>query len=163
MGKKNKIVIEPRQGKPSVCIVCGEKLHNKSEYYCSEKCSEDYKPNEFSEKPEFISKWKIRKRKVMRDPFLMQRNKIRNKTKKLIKTEKIKKKPCQIWNSKNSIAHHEDYTNPYKIIWLCEKHHKEYHEGKIAINKGSKKWNPKKLHNFIKIENNKYLKNKYKK
>jgi hypothetical protein len=142
---KKKIRIEPREGKPSSCIVCGGALHRKSEYYCSKACAQRYGAGKSDDKPPFLSKWKIRKRKALEDPFARTRDKIRNKTRALIKAGRIRKRPCIVCGGKEVIAHHEDYNNPYKVIWICEKHHKEYHEGKIALFNGTLKWNPKKL------------------
>lgn len=34
-------------------------------------------------------------------------------------------KPCMVCGNKKSEAHHEDYTKPLKIKWLCKKHHVE--------------------------------------
>lgn len=39
----------------------------------------------------------------------------------------LKKDNCVICNSKNSEAHHEDYSKPLEVIWLCKKHHTEKH------------------------------------
>ena len=39
----------------------------------------------------------------------------------------IIKKPCEVCGSLNSLAHHDDYSKPYDIIWLCRKHHSERH------------------------------------
>jgi hypothetical protein len=43
------------------------------------------------------------------------------------------------------VPHHEDYRNPFKVIWLCEDHHEEYHDGKIALFGGRLRWDPKRL------------------
>ena len=46
-----------------------------------------------------------------------------------VKCHKIKKLPCSVCGSKTFIrAHHEDYTKPLDVIWLCEKHHREVHK-----------------------------------
>ena len=34
---------------------------------------------------------------------------------------------CHICDSPNSHAHHEDYSKPLEVHWLCPKHHKERH------------------------------------
>ena len=143
--KKAKLQIDPREGKPSVCIVCGGILHRKSEHYCSKACAERYGAGTSEDKPAFLSKWKIRKRKALKDPLIKKRDKIRIKTRALVKAGKINKKPCIVCGNKNVIAHHEDYNNPFKVIWICDKHHKEYHNGKIALFNGRLRWNPKKL------------------
>jgi len=37
----------------------------------------------------------------------------------------VKKKPCVICGDTNSQAHHQDYSKPYDVIWLCALHHKQ--------------------------------------
>ena len=45
-----------------------------------------------------------------------------------IRTGRIKKEPCLICNTTDNLqAHHEDYSKPLEIIWLCRTHHKQYH------------------------------------
>lgn len=41
---------------------------------------------------------------------------------------KFHKKPCEKCGSIDNIeAHHDDYTRPFDVRWLCRKHHKEHH------------------------------------
>lgn len=45
-----------------------------------------------------------------------------------IRRGKIKKLPCIECGKKDYVhAHHEDYSKPLAIIWLCPIHHKAYH------------------------------------
>ena len=38
------------------------------------------------------------------------------------------REPCSIVSCTNiGERHHPDYSEPYKIVWLCRKHHKELH------------------------------------
>lgn len=37
------------------------------------------------------------------------------------------RKPCQKCGGKSE-AHHSDYSKPLKILWLCRKHHLEWHK-----------------------------------
>lgn len=45
------------------------------------------------------------------------------------------KLPCEVCGNKNSEAHHDDYTKPLEVNWLCKAHHAERHvklrEGKL--------------------------------
>lgn len=43
------------------------------------------------------------------------------------------RKPCEKCGNKNSQAHHEDYSKPLEVIWLCQKDHKARH---IELKKG---------------------------
>lgn len=143
---RKKVEIPVRDGKPTSCIVCGNNLHRKSEYYCSKKCENKYLSfSTENDLPPFLSKWKIRKIKELKDPTIQLRQKIRRKTKDLLIKGKLKRKPCVVCKNNQVVPHHEDYSNPYNIIWLCEKHHKEYHDGKIALLNGTLKWNSNKL------------------
>lgn len=49
-----------------------------------------------------------------------------------IQTGKIKKFLCETCNSDRFVqAHHDDYSKPLEIRWLCKKHHNAWH--RIAI------------------------------
>jgi len=64
------------------------------------------------------------------------RNKQENKIKKsahdklylAMKRGNIIKKPCVVCNDLKSNGHHEDYSKPLDVIWLCNKHHYEHHQ-----------------------------------
>lgn len=40
----------------------------------------------------------------------------------------IQKTPCEVCGDERSQAHHQDYSKPLEIKWLCQKHHKEEHK-----------------------------------
>ena len=40
----------------------------------------------------------------------------------------IKRLPCIRCGVPNSHGHHEDYTKPLEVMWLCAKHHIERHK-----------------------------------
>ena len=44
-----------------------------------------------------------------------------------VESGKIMKQPCHICGGKRVEAHHEDYTKPLDVEWLCNKHHREKH------------------------------------
>jgi len=47
-----------------------------------------------------------------------------------IKTGKLKKQPCEVCGNKKAEKHHEDYSKPLEVKWLCHKHHMEFHRNK---------------------------------
>ncbi len=142
---KKKIIISVRAGMPTSCIVCNGVIHRKSEHYCSKHCENVYKEPIDEKKAPFLSKWKVRKLKEERDPLIRERKKVRRKTNDLIREGKLRKKACIVCGKKNVLPHHEDYSNPFKIIWLCEEDHKDYHDGKITLFNGRLKWDPTRL------------------
>jgi hypothetical protein len=52
----------------------------------------------------------------------------RNMTYTWIRRGKIIKEPCCICGDINSVAHHENYSKPKEITWLCREHHKQLHK-----------------------------------
>jgi len=44
-----------------------------------------------------------------------------------IRDKKIQKQPCKICGDKNVHAHHEDYSKPLDVVWLCALHHHRHH------------------------------------
>lgn len=134
-----------REGKPTECVVCAGKLHHKSEYYCSMNCALEYEKSSNGNPPPFLSKWKMRKRKESKDPLIKVRKKAREKSNRLLKAGKIKRKPCVVCGSVYTLIHHEDYEKPWQVLWLCEKHHKEYHDGKIGLFNNELWWDPCRL------------------
>lgn len=52
----------------------------------------------------------------------------RNITSNAIRAGKLIKQPCLICRSETSIqAHHDDYSKPLVVTWLCNDHHKAWH------------------------------------
>lgn len=48
-----------------------------------------------------------------------------------IRDGKVKKGPCSVCGLKKKIhGHHEDYSKPLDVIWVCDKHHKQIHMNK---------------------------------
>ena len=46
-----------------------------------------------------------------------------------IRDGKIKRRPCRVCNTTYRVeGHHEDYSKPLKVLWLCTLHHKAKHK-----------------------------------
>ena len=45
-----------------------------------------------------------------------------------VKIGELERGPCEICGSYNSEAHHDDYSKPLEVRWLCPLHHAQYHE-----------------------------------
>jgi len=145
MTRKKRLDVPCRDGKPTSCVSCGKPLHRKSEYYCSEDCGRGYRERVGNEAPSFLSKWKVRKRREIKDPLILLRKKVRRKTNDLVRRGVLRRGRCVVCGSRDVIPHHEDYSDPFQVIWLCGRHHEEYHEGKILLFDGKLRWDPKRL------------------
>lgn len=62
----------------------------------------------------------------------LERNPIKRKAhsaaKNAIRDGIIKKAPCEICGATRAQAHHDDYSKPLDVRWLCTKHHAEWHK-----------------------------------
>jgi hypothetical protein len=43
------------------------------------------------------------------------------------KRGEVMARPCQVCGSEKAVAHHEDYTRPLDLTWLCRTHHQLRH------------------------------------
>lgn len=44
-----------------------------------------------------------------------------------IRAGNLVKEPCEVCGSEVSVAHHDDYSKPLNVRWLCQEHHKQWH------------------------------------
>ena len=64
-----------------------------------------------------------------RDPII---KKAHGRTSYALRTGKLIREPCEVCGTTTRIeAHHDDYTKPLALRWLCRRHHLEHH-GKLA-------------------------------
>ena len=61
-----------------------------------------------------------------------------------IRAGKIKRNPCEKCGSTKSEGHHEDYSKPLDVVWLCKKHHREHEKSCRA------------RHNFVRKPDNNF-------
>ena len=55
--------------------------------------------------------------------------KARMKLNNAVRSGKAKKTPCEICGANKVQAHHDDYSEPLNVRWLCFNCHRKYHEG----------------------------------
>jgi len=68
-----------------------------------------------------------KERRQNRDAFKV---KARSFLRHSVRVGKISKLPCQICGNKKSQGHHEDYSKPLEVVWLCQTHHSDLHKQK---------------------------------
>lgn len=56
-----------------------------------------------------------------------EKNSARMKLSNAVRDGKINPMPCEVCGNPTSEAHHDDYSKPLDVKWLCSKHHAERH------------------------------------
>jgi hypothetical protein len=106
------------KGKPKPNCKCG-KLKRKGGRYCND-CHAAYMRKN---RP---------KHSELSDEQRMKAN-ARAYLKEYVKRGHVKKLPCEKCGNENSEGHHEDYSKPLDVKWLCREHHLEVHKKSPAI------------------------------
>lgn len=123
-------------GRNPICIVC----HNEKEEgylnssYCK-KCTTERKRRIRQEKmqdPVYRNMVKEKEREKSRaDIQIKIKRACRSATNRAIAFGKLVKQPCEVCGVNENIdAHHDDYTDPLNIRWLCKTHHMQHHKSK---------------------------------
>lgn len=81
--------------------------------------SRRYKDKKYSSK--YIKEY------FLRSPLHMEKRKVRLKLTKEIRAGRVIRRPCEKCGEPKSHGHHEDYSKPLDVVWLCPLHHKERH------------------------------------
>lgn len=75
--------------------------------------------------------WLARKREVARRYAAKPENRLkiqaRNKIKHLCRVGKVTRGPCEVCGGSPTHAHHDDYTKPLDVRWLCRQCHDAVH------------------------------------
>lgn len=60
-----------------------------------------------------------------------EKYKAHNKVNNAIRDGKLKKENCEVCGTSKKVhAHHDDYSKPLDVRWLCPKHHRQHHTKK---------------------------------
>ena len=67
----------------------------------------------------------IKQRRYYKANSLKARCRILFKT--AVESGKLRREPCEVCGNGKTHGHHDDYSNPLVVRWLCHKHHMEFH------------------------------------
>lgn len=132
------------------CLVCGKKFKTRRAYhekgignYCTSKCrglAHRGKRLGTPLKGENNPSWKgglsgTQSTQAYRKKY-PKKVKAQRQLQNAVKRGRIIKKPCEKCGDTKSQGHHCDYNKPFEVMWLCQKHHSQWHkkngEGKNA-------------------------------
>jgi hypothetical protein len=51
-----------------------------------------------------------------------------SKVNRAVRAGNLFSEPCELCGSEETHAHHDDYSKPLNVRWLCPPHHKEWHD-----------------------------------
>lgn len=98
---------------------------------------------EYRQRPEVKERERLRSARRARDPAYRKARNARNrvnpakpawdKIRKRVARGTLKRQPCVFCGRPNGNAHHEDYSKPLEIVWVCQPHHMHIHAGKLKV------------------------------
>lgn len=108
---------------------CGKPFASYSSCYCVD-CASEWRRNYLKSRPDLSKRLQERSNARRRsDPEEMVKVYVRSITSNAIKRGELIRQPCEVCFTVESVeAHHDDYTKPLDVRWLCRLHHAEHHK-----------------------------------
>lgn len=136
-----KLGIYPPKKDFSICLKCGNNrvqkyIDGKRKGWRCQRCDQTYRklPSTVDRnKKHWQNHYTAHKKKILlshskwskRNPEKAAAHSLVHRA---IKDGRLIKQPCEICHSVSVEAHHDDYSQPLSIRWLCKKHHEQQHE-----------------------------------
>ena len=128
-----------------MCDYCGNQYHTRkshysrsSKHFCCTECYSSYRKNIMSKEEH------ARFEKGMSQKEKGKRVKARSSLNHYLRDNHLDRKPCEICGE-IAEAHHNDYSKPLDVKWLCFKHHRQHYYSNPALLKGGTP-NEKQIH-----------------
>jgi len=61
------------------------------------------------------------------------KDKARAAVSRSLKSGALIRQPCEVCGEMKTEAHHDDYSKPLQVRWLCFKHHREIHGQEVIV------------------------------
>lgn len=118
------------EGRKYHCSDCGGLKENRNQGYCH-ACNAKHEKSRRIENRKSID-FVIRERhkvntRSKNDSVYKHKRDVHLLTNAATRLGLLVKKPCEICGMLKVDAHHDDYTKPLEVRWLCRKHHNEHH------------------------------------
>lgn len=116
--------------KDNICTKCKQRERRGKDTYCAE-CRRQQRRESYHRNIEKERSWS--RQKYLKDPDYYkkvvspEKEKARKKLRNLIARGKITRLPCVVCGEEKTHGHHEDYSKPLEVIWLCVNHHALLH------------------------------------
>lgn len=140
------------RGEKGICQVCGESFarYSRRHVCCSNQCIRkaiyyrNFAKYQLKGKKRYqkLSKEERRKRWTLHRQRHPEKSRARNLLAAAKKRGEIIAQSCEVCGEKKVHAHHYDYNKPLDVMWLCSKHHGEWHRNHKVIEPISPQENP---------------------
>lgn len=104
-----------------------ELLREQQKAYNAERLADPERRKKKLQQDKESRKRNYAKRKAYDEARDKQKYRARNIVRNRIYRGTLTRKPCEKCGLPNAHAHHDDYSKPLEIRWLCPVHHKEAH------------------------------------
>lgn len=107
-------------GLASCCKDC-QREYDKARLHCPKRKAArlEYQKTKGKERHNEASRRWVANNTIKRAAHILVGNAVRD--------GRIVKAPCEICGNTKSNAHHDDYSKPLTVRWLCDDHHNEWH------------------------------------
>lgn len=123
------------QGRKIYCCDCGSLKENRNQGYCNDCKAKNGRQNRIENKKsiDFVirERHKVNTR-VKNDPLFKLKKDVHLFTNSATRLGILIRQPCEICGELKVDAHHDDYTKPMDVRWLCRKHHNEHHRNNLT-------------------------------
>lgn len=75
--------------------------------------------------------------RVKADPARRLKHMARMTARKAIARGRLVRRPCEVCGAFPVEAHHDDYSQPLNVRWLCLPHHREHHAAERALQRAA--------------------------
>lgn len=81
----------------------------------------------YNQKPEVRAKKAQAARERRADPAHQPRILARLAVRNALRRGELRKEPCEVCGALRVDGHHDDYSRPLAVRWLCRQHHRDHH------------------------------------
>ena len=89
---------------------------------CESAQAREYRKNN----PKVRERERRRDQERWKDPEFVKKARARDATRYAIRTGRLKRQPCGVCGAKAEV-HHDDYSKPLDVRWLCQHHPRQHH------------------------------------
>jgi hypothetical protein len=106
---------------------CGNPFRKGYKDYCAE-CKRNKESEWRAKNPKRLKEIRKKADEIQKSkPDDWLKKACRRRTRTAVANAELTRKPCEVCGDNTVDAHHDDYTRPLDVRWLCRKHHVEHH------------------------------------